>query len=539
MTLPATDLVLLNGKVITMDPAQPSVTAVAIRNGTIVAIGSDAHARSAAAPGARIIDLLGRTATPGLNDAHAHPMLVGFALDDLDLAASKRPTIGVIQDLVHAAGSSRPPGQWIIGRGYDDATVAEGRHPNRNDLDAVAPDHPVLLFRMCHHIAAANSRALEAAGITRDTPNPSDGLIDRNERGEPTGVLREGAIVMVQRAIGDPSIETLAAAIERAGHAFLRSGITSVAEAGIDLPEEFRAYQDLRAAGRLPVRTYLMMMMDENLDAMANLGVRTGFGDDRLRIGPAKLFSDGSIGGRTAKMRRPYEGETDNTGLLMMPPDVLKAKVLRAHRAGFQVAIHAIGDGAIDLVLDAYEAAMASDPRPDSRHRIEHCSIVDEATIARIARLGVIPIPGTSFLYHFRNAYIANLGENRIRFAYGMATFGRHGILAAASSDAPVVPTSATIGLQTMMTRRDVQGRPVWPEEAISLDDALTAYSVNGAHATFEERIKGTLTPGKLGDVTVFESDLRTVDPGDIGAVQVDLTIVGGAVAFEREQQPA
>ena len=277
-----------------------------------------------------------------------------------------------------------------------------------------------------------------------------------------------------------------------------------------------------------------MMMLDENLSPLDSLGITTGFGDEMLRIGPVKLFSDGSIGGRTARMRRPYVGESDNLGLFMMPPEDLKAKVLRAHKAGFQVAIHAIGDSAIDLVLDAYEAAQAADPRPNPRHRIEHCSIVDEQTIARIARLGVIPIPGTSFLYHFRDAYIANLGEDRIRYAYGMATFGKHGIPAAASSDAPVVPTSATIGLQTMMTRRDARGREVWPEERVSLDDALAAYTVNGAYASFEEDRKGRLRPGMLGDVTVFETNLREVEPTAIGEVQVDLTILGGQVAFDR-----
>ncbi len=228
----------------------------------------------------------------------------------------------------------------------------------------------------------------------------------------------------------------------------------------------------------------------------------------------------------------------DNVGLFMMPPEELKAKVLHAHKAGFQVAIHAIGDAAIDLVLDAYEEAAIADPRPNPRHRVEHCSIVDEQTIARIGRLGVIPIPGTSFLYHFRDAYVANLGEDRIRYAYGMATFGKYGIPAAASSDAPVVPTTATIGLQTMMTRQDARGRDVWPEERVSLDDALAAYTVNGAYASFEEHSKGRLRPGMLGDVTVFETNLRDVEPAAISEVQVDLTILGGQVAYDRLAAP-
>ncbi|MER3436388.1 MAG: amidohydrolase, partial [Chloroflexota bacterium] len=224
--------------------------------------------------------------------------------------------------------------------------------------------------------------------------------------------------------------EQIAEALERAGREYLASGVTSVTEAGIRRPEELRAYQRLHRDGKLPVRTYLMMMIDETLDALIALGIQTGFGDDWLRIGPAKLFSDGSIGGRTARMHQPFVGEPDNVGLWMMPPEELKAKVRRAHAAGFQVGIHAIGDAAIDLVLDAYEEAMAAHPRPNPRHRIEHCSIIDERILRRIAQLRVIPIPGTSFLYYFRDAYMQNVGYERLRYAYGMASFARHGIVA-------------------------------------------------------------------------------------------------------------
>jgi predicted amidohydrolase YtcJ len=327
----------------------------------------------------------------------------------------------------------------------------------------------------------------------------------------------------------------MADALVLGGNAFLKSGVTSAVEAGIHRPEEMHAYQHLRGTGKLPVRTYLMMIIDEMLEPLTQTGIRTGLGDAWLRIGPAKLFSDGSIGGRTARMRRPFEGEAENVGLWMLPPEDLKRKVLKAHTAGFQVGIHAIGDAAIELVLDAYEEAMRAAPRTDPRHRIEHCSIVDEGLLDRIAKLGVIPIPGTSFLYAFRDAYVQNLGLDRLRYAYGMASFAQRGIIAAASSDAPVVPTSATIGLQTMMTRLDSKGNAVWPEEAITLDDALRAYTVNGAYASFEEKIKGTLSAGYLGDVTVFETDLRSVAAEDIGAVQVDMTIAEGNIAYQRQ----
>lgn len=389
---------------------------------------------------------------------------------------------------------------------------------------------------MCHHIGAANSAALRLAGVTRATPDPADGLFDRDAHGEPTGVVREGALTLVRAAIPEPDEDDMMDALEAGGREFLRQGVTSTVEAGIRDPRELRAYQRLRERERLPVRTYLMMMLDETLDHLVSLGIQTGFGDEWVRIGPAKLFSDGSIGGRTARMHAPYEGQPDNCGLWMMPPEELKAKVRRAHDAGFQVGIHAIGDAAIDLVLDAYEHAQAADPRPDPRHRIEHCSIVDDRILGRIRDLGVIPIPGTSFLRHFRDAHITNLGKWRIGQAYGMRSYERFGITAAASSDAPVVPVNALAGLQTMVTRRDILGRPCNPEQAIPLADALRAYTVNGAYASFEDGIKGMLRPGMLGDVTVFETDLFALDPDRLATVQIDYTITAGDVAYERNQ---
>ncbi len=528
------DLLLVNGRVRTMDRANPEASAVAIRQGRVVFVGDDAGARAAVPANTETIDLRGRTATPGLNDAHAHPMSVGFALLDLDLSPANNAGIPDLLARVREAAASRPPGTWIVGRGYDQARLAEDRHPTRADIDTVAPDHPVVLIRMCHHIGAANSAALRLAGVTAATPDPDGGLYDRDAHGEPTGVLRETALTHVRSFMPEPTEEDMMAALVAGGRDFLRSGVTSTVEAGIREPKELRAYQRLAERGELPVRTYLMMMIDETLDALAALGIRTGFGDEWLRIGPAKLFSDGSIGGQTARMFLPYEDTEDTLGLWMLPPEDLKAKVLRAHKAGFQVGIHAIGDAAIALVVDAYAEAMAADPRPNPRHRIEHCSIVDDRLLAKIAAIGAIPIPGTSFLWHFRDAYRKNLGDWRIGQAYGMKSFERFGIVAAASTDAPVVPTTAVTGLQTMVTRHDERGNPVNPAEAVPLEDALRAYTVNGAYASFEEGIKGTLAPGFLGDVTVFDADIFAIDPNDLHSVQIDYTIAEGAVAYAR-----
>ena len=528
------NLLLTGGRIKTMVRSRPTAEAVAIRNGTIVTVGSHAEAKAEAAADSQVIDLAGRTATPGLNDAHAHPMMLGLSLDDLVLNSPPVRSIAEIVDLVGGAARQRAAGRWIIGRGYDQARLQDQRHPTRSDLDAVSPDHPVLLYRACHHIGVANSVALALAGIDGATTDPEGGQIDRDDAGRPTGVVRETALGMVQHAIAEPGPDELERIIARGLRAFLAEGVTSTAEAGIRRPEELRAYQALWRRGELPARVYLMMIIAETLDEMIELGVQTGLGDARLRIGPAKLFSDGSIGGRTARMRTPYAGETNTIGLWMQEPDEIKRLVRKAHAAGFQVGIHAIGDAAIDLILDAYEEAQRADPSAAPRHRIEHCSIVDRETIERIARLGVIPIPGTSFLYYFRDAYVQNLGMERIRYAYGMRTFAECGVIAAASTDSPIVPPSAMIGIQTMMTRADIGGATVWPEEAVSLDAALRAYTVNGAYASFEEAIKGALAPGMLGDVTIFETDLDTVPANEIGMVRVDHTIIEGTVVYSR-----
>ena len=529
-----TDLALINGHVMTMDPMNPVASGVALRAGRVIHVGTDDDVRQAAGPRAEVIDLRGRTATPGLNDNHAHPMMVGRALADVDVSPEAVGTVQGIARAIQARAGATPVGEWVVGRGYDQARMVDQRHPNRVDLDAVSPDHPVFLYRACHHIAAVNSIALKMAGVTTDTRDPEGGAIDRDEHGEPTGVLREAAMGLVADLIPAPTEDDLVRQLTLAHRAFLKTGVTSTVEAGIRLPREMAAYQRIRQAAQPRVRTYLMMMIDETLDHLAGLGIKTGFGDEWVRIGPAKLFSDGSIGGRTCRMRAPFEGEAENVGLWMEPPDVMKAKIVKAHSLGFQIGIHAIGDAAIDLILDAYEEAQAKFPRANTRHRIEHCSIIDFETVQRIRRLGAVPIPGTSFLYYFTSAYLQNVGSERLRYSVAMRTFAEQGIIAAASTDSPVAPVSATTGLGMMMNRTDINRTEIWPEERVDLETAVRAYTWNGAYASFEEGIKGSLEPGKLGDVTIFETDLRQLAPNEINSVAVDMTISDGQVAYDR-----
>jgi len=529
------DVIFVNGHVLTGELESSGATGVAIRVGKVAAVGSDADVLAWRAPGVEVVDLAGRTVAPGMNDAHCHPLYTGAAMHNIDAGTPPNRTVADIVGKIAERARTTPAGAWVQARGYDQARLDDQRHPTRHDLDPVSPDNPVVVVRACGHIGVANSRALALAGISAATADPPGGTIDRDEHGEPTGVLREAALQMVQSQIPPLTVEQMKELLLLAGEDFLSKGVTSWAEAGVRTPEHMRAYIELRNEGRLPLRTYLMMMIDETLDHLISLGIKTGFGDEWLRIGPAKFFIDGSIGGRTARMSQPYVGEESNLGLWMDDDlDAVKARFIKAHNAGFQCCAHAIGDAAISLLLDAYEDALAETPRADHRHRIEHCSIIDYDLVQRIQRVGAVPIPGTTFLYAFKDAYLQNLGRDRIRYAYGMNTFYEHGIVAAASTDAPVVDTSAVIGLQTMMTRRAEDGDIIWADEAVSLNEAVRAYTWNGAYASFEEDIKGSFAPGKLGDAVVFETNLSQVDPGEVGSVKVDMTVADGRVVYTR-----
>lgn len=527
-------LLIHGGPILTMNRQQPEVESVGIVNKRIVATGSLSDVRARIGSNVDEVDLKGRTAVPGFYDAHAHIMGVGFAAAEIDLTPDAVSSIEEIASLVKERAASQPAGSWVLGRGYDQAMLAEGRIPTRHDLDAVSPDHPVILRRMCHHIVTANSKALELAGITRNSPDPDDGTIDRDEHGEPTGVLRESAMDPLFDAMGEATEDEIVDALKLGGNLFRQHGVTSAGEAGIGRKEELRAYQRAHASGDLALRTWLMMRIDDTLDELVELGIMTGFGDEWMRIGNAKLFADGSIGGRTARMTKPYEGETDNFGIYMYPPENIIEKIVRAHKAGFQLGNHAIGDAAISTLLDGYEAALREKPVDDPRFRIEHCSILSPELIDRIEKLGVVPIPGTTFLYDMRPVYLENLGEERVRYAYAMKTFSDRGIVAAASTDAPVSGVNPMVGIQMMVTRTDRLGDEIFPEERVSLEEAIRAYTWNGAYASFSEHEKGSLEPGKLGDVTVLETDLRSVNPLELRNVRCDMTIADGNVVFER-----
>ena len=531
------NILIHGGPILTMNGNQPLVDAVGIINGKVRAVGDLAAVKSEMGSTFDEIDLKGRMATPGLYDAHAHIIGTGVAAAEIEINADRVSSIDEILALVKQRAQETRDGGWVIGQGYDQELLNERRHPNRADLDAVAPNHPVILKRSCHHIMAVNSKALELAGVTANTPDPDGGTIDRDEHGEPTGVLRENGMDFIYNIVPAPTDDEILENLHIGANIFRSHGITSVGDAGYGdgNREAMIAFQRAHAAGTLPVRTNLMMLINDSLDELIELGIRTGLGESWLRIGNAKLYADGSIGGRTARMLQPYKDEADNVGIWMEDPELMKANIVKAHKAGFQQGSHAIGDAAITLLLDAFEQAQREHPVENFRPRIEHCSIVSAEMLDRIQAIGAVPIPGTTFLYDMRPVYLANLGEERVRYSYAMKTYQDRGIVAAASTDAPVSLVNPMIGIQMMMTRKDRNGDEIFTEECLSLEDAVRAYSWNGAYASHTEHEKGSLEPGKLGDVAIFETDLSTTDPLSIKEVRCDYTIADGKVVYERK----
>lgn len=523
-----------NGTILTMDPGQPEVEAIGVIGERIVAAGNRRLVEDALPRGYATTDLGGQTLVPGFNEAHNHMIGYGINAGQLDAGYPAVTSIADIVAAVRAKAADTPSGEWIIGRGYDDNKLVERRHPNRHDLDEATPRHPVMIVNGSGHLAAVNSEALRRAGVTRDTPDPVGGHFVRDEHGEATGVLDETAQGPIRAVIPPTSEEDYVAALTRCNDDYVRAGITSSQDARSDMPAHLRAYQIASQRGLLKLRT--SMMIHQNLlPEVEGLGIMQGLGSNRLRVGPIKMFIDGSLIGRTAAVTQPFvdDPRPDYFGLTMMPREELDEKVMTSHRLGYQIAIHAIGDRGIDMVLDAYEKALTALPRPDHRHRIEHCGICRPDIIDRIARLGVIPVTQPVFILEYGDGFIRHLGLERCQLTYPFRSFIEKGIRPVFSSDCPVSSFQPLKSIQAAVTERTGSGASYALEEAVTVEEALTFFTVAGAHVTFEEQEKGMLRPGMLADLTVLKEDPRTIDPMGLAELPVTRTVIGGETVFE------
>lgn len=526
------DVIFRNGPILTMDPSMPNADGVAVQGNGISRVGSIEDVMAEAGSHTRIVDLDGRVLLPGLNDNHTHPISFGQGLSQVDASPGAAPTLRAIQDGFRARAAEQRDG-WLIARGYDDSRLDIHRHPTRAELDEATGDRPAFLVRTCGHLAVANSAALRLAGIGANTADPVGGQIDRDAHGEPVGLLRETAMKLVQEHIPAPTSAEMKGYLRAAGQRFNQYGITSVGEAAISNSRQFSAYQELAKAGELPMRTFAMMLIDDTLDDLEGLGIQTGFGDAWFRVGPAKVFQDGSGGGRTAAMTTDYRNDPGNRGITIYDQEGLNERFLRAHAAGFQMAAHAIGDLAISMILTAYEAALTAYPRPDARPRIEHCGMCTDEHLQRMQAIGALAIPQPSFIYYLGDSYIENFTEAQLRMSYPGRSWFDAGIVAVGSSDAPVVSCDPFVNLRSAVTRLTQDGQHMGRNQGVTIDEALRMFTMHGAYASFEESIKGSISEGKLADLTVLSDDPRSVEPEQLHTLHADLTMIDGRIVHE------
>ncbi len=530
----AADAIYINGTVITVEPAKPYAEAFAVTNGRFTAVGSNAEMRRLATPLTKIVDLKGMTVTPGFNDVHVHPTGI---YDESSpyympwLGPEKVHNMDELITALKAKAAKTPPGQMVTGSRYQDTKL--GRHPNRHDLDKASTEHPISISHSSGHIIVVNTYVLQASGITKDTKDPPGGSFDRDPDGTPNGVIREGARRLLRR-VDDGGEARIPFEAQLEGHLqcfriYAERGITSAGIAG-GSAQSFRLYEAVRDAGG-PVRMGFMYS-EGSFPALKAVGVKSGFGDDRLRATSIKVFHGNSLSGRTCWLSEEY---SDQPGYFGIPPARTQADLDKAfqamHDAGFQIATHSNGDREIDMVLTAIERAQAKNPRPDARHRIEHASVMNLAMLERAKKAGVILVFHSYMWEH--GDKLASFGEKRLAMIHPYRTAIDMGIHVAGHSDSTVSAADPLLRIQDMVTRKGENGVGYGVNQRVSVEEAIKVWTLDGAYATFEEHDKGSITAGKLADFAVLRKDPRKVSPDSIKDIIVDATYIGGKNAWQ------
>ena len=514
---------LTNGHIYTQDPANPRVAAIAIRDGVIVATDSDQALADLVRQGDEVIDLDSRCVLPGLVDAHVHLQWCAEKVQGVDLDGVD--SLDAVLARVEARAAATPAGEWIFSRGWNQNLWPGGAFPSAADLDRVAPYHPTFLIAQSGHAAWINTLAMRLAGITPGRPDPPGGSIQRDARGQPTGILFEKAIRLIQDVIGDPPPAELANAMQKVISGFWAAGVTGVH--CMDGWPAFLALEHLHARGELGLRV-LKYMPHDHLDEIKVRGLQSGDGDEWLRIGGIKLYADGALGVRTAALLEPYEGESDNRGMLLWEEQALWELGRRANEAGLALAIHAIGDRSNQLVLDLLQTIPRLKPIP---HRIEHVQLLTPSDLGRLAANGIVasvqPIHATSDIEMAERHW-----GTRTRYAYAYNTLLDHGTQMVFGSDAPVEPFEPLLGIHAAVTRRRLDGSPGvdgWhPEQRLNVPQAIAAYSLRPARLAGLDQRLGSLAPGKLADLVVLDRDIFDVHPMEIPTINVLGTMIAG-----------
>jgi len=531
----APDLIIVNAAVHTLDPARPTAGAVAIQGNRIVAVGSTADVRPLAGRETRIIDADNKLVLPGFNDAHVHFLMGGFSLANVDLRDAQSP-----QEMARRLGEyarKLPKGRWILGGDWDHERWPNALLPTKETIDANTPDHPVWVNRLDGHMALANSLALKLAGITKETKDLPGGLIVRDAKtGEPTGVLKDGAQNLVDRVIPDKTFDEKHTAARAATEHAAQAGVTSLTD--MSAGDDVGLYQHMLDRGELKTRIYAIRSI-VSWEPMGKIGVRAAFGSDMLRIGGLKGFADGSLGSSTALFFQPYNDTPETRGLLfdqMLPEGIMLKRVEAADRIGLQVMIHAIGDEANKRILDIYEQAADKNGPRDRRFRIEHAQHLRAADIPRFGQQKVI---ASMQPYHAADDgrwCDKRIGPERSKGTYAFRSLLDTGAILAFGSDWTVAPLNPLEGLKAAVTRQTLDGKHPngWnPEQKLTLDEAIRAFTAGSAYAEFAENVKGTITPGKLADLVMLDRDLYQIPPTEIDKARVLLTIVDGRTVWE------
>lgn len=529
-------LALINGKIVTVDSENSIHEAVAVKENMIIRVGSNNDVNSLIDSKTNVIDLNGKTVLPGFIDSHVHAFGAGRlkVQEKMEVDIKYANSVSEVLELIRAKAKETPKGEWVIGWGYTWSRFKEKRVPTAKELDQAAPDNPVLLKFSAY--GAANSLALELAGVTKDT-KPAYGELELDpETGEPTGVLKGGAAVRLVSNHVPPWDVTPYDAVHLACKQWSQWGITTIHQAG-SMPNDTIPLQNLRDDGKLSVRVRLYVNnMAPNLDTMEHviaLGLRSGFGDDMIRLQGVKLALDsmGTMG--TAATYKPCTGNPDSLGILLMDPEKLTEYIVKAHKAGLQTATHSIGDRAIDINLDAIEAALIEQPEIDHRHRIEHCTHCEPKQLERIKELGVHPAE-SNYVWNFGDAYKYQFGEERSNWLYPFKSFKDYGIIASANSDYGGGPWHGNpiLGIYAIVTRRTEGGDIIGPTQAVNVLDAIRCYTINGAYSAFDETLLGSIEEGKLADMIVLSDDILSINPDQIKDIKIEKTFMDGRQVY-------
>ena len=523
------DLVLHNANIFTSNPDFPKAEAIAISNGKVVAVGSNDDIMGLSGASTRKMDIGGKTITPGFIDAHSHPASSGrshLRNVDCDLRS-----IEAIKKTISERVANTPPGEWVSGFKYDDTKTSEGRYITRYDLDEVSPDHGVAITHRGGHTAYVNSKALELAGIDKKTKDPDGGQIVRDENGEPTGLLKENATGLVKDLIPNEFNATdNQAGVKLISEMMAKAGVTSVTDA-YGNPTLLTAYNDAYKANELAIRINCMIGYYA-IDEMIEKGAKTGDGDEWVRLGGMKLTCDGSISERTARLSESYMGRPDDFGIIVMDEEELYEHAIKAHKADWQIGIHANGDVGIDKSLNVFERIQKEHPREDPRFRLEHCTVINDDMIRRIKAINAIPNPFSTYVY-WHGEKMAAYGKDRLENMFAVKSFLDAGINVTQTSDYPPGPFEPMMALQSSITRTDMSGNVWGPRQKVTFEEALKVGTINGAYASNEETIKGSLEEGKLADLVVLDEDPSQIDPSTIVDIKIQQTMVGGNWAYE------